>query len=727
MVNKFNKAIRLLVVLLLIYPIPIAFADETTVTEDFDNQQVNEDITFVYGGSDTAVTAETDCDASMVAGGIHIEDMDCHASQYFGSDRYQLGIRSSTDTLTIAFPNSDNKPITEVGFLTLAVDDANTGTIYYDDSTSATFNIVANSQSNSQVTLTAPTGTTINEIVIAGASDNLQDWWLIDNIYYKYTAPTPTTTTTSSTTTTTTTSTTTTTTTTTIPPAPEPGPEPPPTTTTTIPIVIVEIDGEELEYTQTEVDDGTVSRDMERSSNLEEYGCELTDAQIIRGDCDENLIDEDEIIYEEDEDYLLEEEEIYDDEQGVLDDSIIIFEISDDDEFEELEAIELTEEEILEIEKEMEIAVKELELLEESEEMLEELGLLLTEEEYEKLTEEEIFELEKELEEYVEVILEVEEYIEELEEFEIVIIEVEEDIDLIDIFIANDLFPPDPKDVLEDLESVQDELIEEESISKEEIEIIEEIVEEEDEEVFEIFDIFTEQDDEEVLTEEMVEEEVAELEEVIEEIIVIDIPEVTEEELEEFTEEELVEYEEAKEEAIEEFVEELETEEVVEILEEINDVGVENLAEVSEEVIEVVAQVVEEVITIAQEEKLTEEQIEVVAEVLGFEEEEDVEIIAELAKEDETVAQAVEEFVERAVENADKSSQPYTLADATTEIAFESFVASPISVIIDVDLGAIDLKNISNDMTQDQKDKAQEVIVPTILVRIVSFALRRFD
>ena len=91
------------------------------------------------------------------------------------------------------------------------------------------------------------------------------------------------------------------------------------------------------------------------------------------------------------------------------------------------------------------------------------------------------------------------------------------------------------------------------------------------------------------------------------------------------------------------------------------------------------------------------------------------------------MAQAVDEFVERAVENANKTDQPYTLADATTEIAFESFIASPISVIIDVDLSEINLKNISDDMTQDQKDKAQEVIVPTILVRIVSLALRRFD
>ena len=259
-----------------------------------------------------------------------------------------MGLRSSTDALTIAFPNSETKPITEVGFLTLAVDDANTGTIYYSNSTSASFNIVANANGNSEVTLTAPSGTTINEIVIQGASDNLQDWWLFDNVYYKYTAASPTTTTTS-TTSTTTTSTTSTTTTTTIPPAPDPPPEPPPTTTTTIPIVIVEIDGEELEYTQTEVDDGTVERDIERISNLEEYGCELTDAQIERGDCDVEIYEEEyeEEIYEE-----------YEEGEELFDDGIVVLEMADDDEIEELEVIELTDEELLELEKEIEIEAK---------------------------------------------------------------------------------------------------------------------------------------------------------------------------------------------------------------------------------------------------------------------------------------------------------------------------------------------------------------------------------
>ena len=308
-------------------------------------------------------------------------------------------------------------------------------------------------------------------------------------------------------------------------------------------------------------------------------------------------------------------------------------------------------------------------------------------------------ELEEKDKELLETIVEVEEFLEELEE----------------VVIEEIVFEDIPKDIIIEIEDeiVEDELVEEvfTDESEAETEVQEQVVEEEVE-----------------LTEEEIQEEVAELEEVIEEIIVIDIPKVTEEELEEYTEEERIEYEEAKEEAIEEFVEELETEEVVEILEEINDVGVENLAEVSQEVIEVVAQVVEEVITIAQEEVLTEEQTEVVAEVLGFTETEDVQIIAEAVKTDENVAQAVDEFVERAVEFAkNDSDQEFTLADATTEIAFESFVASPVSVIIDIDLDAINLNNIANDMTTDQKEKAQEVIVPTILVRIVSFAMRRFD
>ena len=267
--------------------------------------------------------------------------------------------------------------------------------------------------------------------------------------------------------------------------------------------------------------------------------------------------------------------------------------------------------------------------------------------------------------------------------------------------------------IIEIPEEIEIIIIEEEEILDEEI-ITDDTREDQPEEVGTIFEDRPDElgrDETETieLSEEELKKEIEELEEVIviEEIITEELPE------------------ESKEEAIEQYVEELETEEVIEVLEEVNDIGLNNIAEASEDVVEVVAQVVEEVITIAQEEELTEEQVEVVADVLGFEETEDVEIIAEAVKTDENVAQAVDEFVERAVENKDVEN--YTLADATTEIAFETFVADPISVIIDVDLENINLNNITSDMTQDQKEKAQEVIVPTLLVKIASLAFRRFN
>ena len=407
-------------------------------------------------------------------------------------------------------------------------------------------------------------------------------------------------------------------------------------------------DGTESEYTESEVNDGTVERDQERIDNEKEYGCFMTNAQIERGDCDiPTPVEEVKEEVEEEVIIIVDEEQKSDTEEELFNDDDLVLEVVVEDKVEELESIE--DKDI--VEEEIKIDINNIK---------------------------EEFEFEEE-----EIVIEI---------IEDVIIEI-----------------------------VEDEIVEDE--------LVEEVFTDESEAETEVQEQDTPVKEEEVeLTEEEVKIEVAELEEVIEEIVVINIPKATEEELEEFTEEELIEYEEAKEEAIEEFVEELETEEVVEILEEVNDVGLDNIAEVSQEVIEVVAQVVEEAITIAQEEELTQEQTEVVAEVLGFTETKDVEIIAEAVKTDENVAQAVDEFVERAVEFAKTDSdQEFTLADATTEIAFESFVASPVSVIIDIDLDAINLNNIANDMTTDQKEKAQEVIVPTILVRIVSLAMRRFD
>ena len=432
-------------------------------------------------------------------------------------------------------------------------------------------------------------------------------------------------------------------TTTTLPPPPPP---PPPTTTTTTLYIVVNDDGTESEYTESEVKDGTVERDKERTENEKLYGCYMTNAQIDRGDCDIPEEKEEETII------IIEDEQEYDTEKEFSNDDDLVSEVDVKDENKESKS---TEEEDLPTE-EIEIDIEKIE---------------------------EEFDFEEE-----EIIIP--------EEIEIIIIDEKEE-----------------EEEFIDEENTKDDTREDRST---EVDVVSEDREDE---------LGRDKAGIDELSEEELKVEIQELEEVIEEIIEIDIPEITEEELEELSEEELVEYKEAKEEAIEQYVKELETKEVIEVLEQVNDVGLDNIAEVSQDVIEVVAQVVEEVVQIAQEEELTEEQIEVVAEVLGFEETEDVKTIAEAVKTDTNVAQAVDEFVERAVEN--KGVENYTLADATTEIAFESFVADPLSVIIDVDLNEITLNNITSDMTQDQKEKAQEVIVPTILVKIASFAFRRFN
>jgi len=69
--------------------------------------------------------------------------------------------------------------------------------------------------------------------------------------------------------------------------------------------------------------------------------------------------------------------------------------------------------------------------------------------------------------------------------------------------------------------------------------------------------------------------------------------------------------------------------------------------------------------------------------------------------------------VDRAIENKDVEN--YTLADVVTEVQVEAFIADPIGAIIDIDLTNIKLSELGNDMTQDQKEKAQEVVVPVII------------
>ena len=207
-----KKLAVLTAVLLLSVPI-YSIAEETTVTETFNDQQINTDIDILYGGNDTevaaATTASPECASTEVAGSIGIEDLDCFGSEYFSLNRHALGIRGSADSITIAFPNEPY----EVGFQYGATDvDTISGTVYYDNGASETFTLDQHTDYTTVMskswTVAEGVDTFITEIVIDGLTGENPDWYLIDNIYYKY-DNVPTTTTSSSTTTTTTTTTTT--------------------------------------------------------------------------------------------------------------------------------------------------------------------------------------------------------------------------------------------------------------------------------------------------------------------------------------------------------------------------------------------------------------------------------------------------------------------------------------------------------------------------------------
>jgi hypothetical protein len=247
------------------------------------------------------------------------------------------------------------------------------------------------------------------------------------------------------------------------------------------------------------------------------------------------------------------------------------------------------------------------------------------------------------------------------------------------------------------------------------IPIKEDFPDEEEVEVIETDPLPSDEGDEEVqLTDEEVEELVTETEEAVKEIVVV---EVVEEVLEEdATEEEIEAAQEEFEAAVEEVVKELPKEKKVEVVKEVAKVKVQNLATADNTTKAVVKAVVKEVTKVETVAELDEEEKEAVGEVLGFSEEtaaEDVEKIAESAAKEENIAIAVEEYVERAIENADVEN--FTLADVVTEVQVEAFISDPVGAIIDVDLESIDFATIGQDMTQDQRQKSKEVVVPVII------------
>ena len=91
--------------------------------------------------------------------------------------------------------------------------------------------------------------------------------------------------------------------------------------------------------------------------------------------------------------------------------------------------------------------------------------------------------------------------------------------------------------------------------------------------------------------------------------------------------------------------------------------------------------------------------------------------IADQMKSNPELASAFVEFADRAGD-AGETPMPFTLADAVTEVQTEAFLADPLGALFEVDVTEL-LSNFSElgmDMTDDQREKAQEVIIPVIIV-----------
>lgn len=424
--------------------------------------------------------------------------------------------------------------------------------------------------------------------------------------------------------------------------------------------VVIFIGDEEVVYNEKEQSDGTIDRDQERSINEELYGIALTDEQIERGDLE---------LY----DYEIIEKDIYEEEEQLInDDGLLVIE------YIELEAKELEDEYILMVE---------------STELIKELKLEGDE-----------------LQEFIDTMQIIEQI--DLEIYEVEIFEEEiivEEIDWIEIRTENDLFPPTEEEIQKDIEKFNEENNEEINNDDRTDEMEDVLADRQD-------GFFEDEERTVELSKEEIEIEVEILQEVIEEIIKVEeIIEIKEqEEIDTLTEKELEVYEEEVEAAIVEFVQELDTTEQVEVLEQVAEVSVQNLAVADEQTKQVVQAVVNEVTSVATVAELSEEELEVVAEVLGVTETEDIKIIAEQAVKDENIAIAVTEYVERATENADV--EDYSISNVIVEVQIEEFLADPIGQLLNIDISDIVLSDIGNDMPQKSKDNAKKTVVPLILV-----------
>ena len=122
---------------------------------------------------------------------------------------------------------------------------------------------------------------------------------------------------------------------------------------------------------------------------------------------------------------------------------------------------------------------------------------------------------------------------------------------------------------------------------------------------------------------------------------------------------------------------------------------------------------------------LTQEAKAEVAQDLGIKPSE-VAQIAEQMKSNPALAEAFVEFTDRAGD-AGETPMPFTLADAVTEVQTEAFLADPLAAVFAVDPVEL-LSNFSElgmDMTDDQREKAQEVIIPVVIASQIAGAMIR--
>jgi hypothetical protein len=91
--------------------------------------------------------------------------------------------------------------------------------------------------------------------------------------------------------------------------------------------------------------------------------------------------------------------------------------------------------------------------------------------------------------------------------------------------------------------------------------------------------------------------------------------------------------------------------------------------------------------------------------------------IADQMKSNAALASAFVEFSERSKDAGD-TPMPFTLADAVTEVQTEAFLADPLGALFNVDPLELlsNFSELGSDMTDDQREKAQEVVIPVVIV-----------